>query len=465
MRPTALTIAGSDPSGGAGIQADLRTFAAIGITGLSVITALTTQNSQGVEGVFPVPSDVVASQLDAVLRDTWPDSVKIGMLGGAAQVSIVAKILRQHKVTNIVLDPVLASTGGVPLLDEPGRAALVRELAPLCQLVTPNLDEASVLETVAGPAQLLKGGHLPGEPEDVLTSPNGDTLRFPGVRISTVHTHGTGCFLSSAIAAYLAHGHSMSAAITGAKRLLTTALQMPIIAGQGRGYPNALAAAERQAIEDNLTHQGRMSRLNGVYVLTDPSLRPDRTPEMIVRSAVKGGARIVQLRDKRMPFVEAVRMSRLLGEIAHAYDAIFIVNDRVDVALAAQADGVHIGPDDLAPQEARRILGPEKVIGVSISSIAEAQDCAQWASYFGVGAIYGTSTKEDAGEAIGVARLSEIKAAFPNYPIVAIGGISLANISDVRRAGADSAAVVSAVVAAPDMEEATRQLAARFAAD
>lgn len=464
MKRAALTIAGSDPSGGAGIQADLRTFAAIGVAGLSVITALTTQNSHGVESVFLAPANVVASQLDAILRDTRPDAIKIGMLGGAAQIGAVAEILRRYDIKNIVLDPVFASTSGVPLLDESGRKALVDDLVPLCQLITPNLDESGELGSIARIAVLVKGGHLPDEPLDVLTMPDGAVSRFTSIRIPTEHTHGTGCFLSSAIAAHLALGQPLPTAIMKAKRLLTVALQMPTIVGQRRGYPDATAAAARQSIEDNPTHQARIDRLKGVYVLTDPDLRPDRFPEMIARAAIEGGARIIQLRDKNLLFAEAVRVSQRLAEIAHAQDALFIINDRVDVALAAQADGVHIGPDDLSPQEARQILGPERIIGVSINSIAEARVAAPYASYFGVGAIYGTATKADAGAAIGIGRLAEIKAAFPNHPIVAIGGIALGNIAEVRGAGANAAAVVSAIIAAPNMTEITRQLVARFAA-
>ena len=142
LMPVALTIAGSDPSGGAGIQADLRTFAALGVVGLSVITALTVQNSRGVQSVHPVAPDMLAAQLNAILEDTRPDAVKIGMLGGAAQVRVVADALRRFRPPNVVLDPVLASTGGVPLLDEEGRRLLLTELLPLCDLVTPNLDEA-----------------------------------------------------------------------------------------------------------------------------------------------------------------------------------------------------------------------------------------------------------------------------------------------------------------------------------
>lgn len=237
MNKIVLTIAGSDPSGGAGIQSDLRTFAALGVVGISVITALTVQNSQGVQSVHPVDADLVAAQLNALLEDTQVDAVKIGMLGGAAQVRVVADALRRFRPPNVVLDPVLASTGGVPLLDDAGRRALLEELLPLCDLVTPNLSEAEALGTLHAPAVLIKGGHREGEPIDELVLASGERVCFGGPRVSTRHTHGTGCLLSSAIAALLARGQTLPQAIGQAKALLTEALQIPVIVGKGRGYP------------------------------------------------------------------------------------------------------------------------------------------------------------------------------------------------------------------------------------
>jgi len=175
-----------------------------------------------------------------------------------------------------------------------------------------------------------------------------------------------------------------------------------------------------------------------------------------------GGAKTVQLRDKDMPLQRLVILAQKMRSSTFS-KMLFIVNDRVDIALASNADGVHLGPDDMAPEDARLLLGPDKLVGVSVATLEEAKAAAPYASYFGVGAIFGTKTKKDAGAAIGAGRLREIKAAFPNIPIVAIGGINLENIAKVAAAGADAAAVVSAVVSAPDMVEATRELSVRFA--
>ena len=170
----------------------------------------------------------------------------------------------------------------------------------------------------------------------------------------------------------------------------------------------------------------------------------------------------LKLRDKALPTPELVTLARRLRQRVQAAGGLFIVNDRVDVALASEADGVHLGPDDLSPADTRRLLGPDKIVGVSTGTVEEAEAAAPYASYFGVGAIFGTRTKSDAGDPIGVERIREIKAAFPSIPIVAIGGITADNIADVSGAGAEAAAVVSAVVGAPEMEAATRNMVALF---
>lgn len=476
MPLTALTIAGSDPSGGAGIQSDLRTFAAFGVAGLSVITAITVQSSLGVQAVYPVDAEIVAAQLSTLLEDTQPDAVKIGMLGGADQVQAVTDVLRRFRPANIVLDPVLSSSGGAALLDAAGRQLLLTELMPLCDLVTPNLGEAALLtgrpvydkETMhtAGKALiamgaravLVKGGHLPGVPQDWLFRLGDAPVEYQCSRVPTDHSHGTGCLLSSAIAASLASGTELTLAVHRAKAVVTEALRHPVVLGQRRGYPDAAEAVQNTGAAPNRSHRDRLGLLQGVYVLTDPDLRPDRSAEQVAAAALAGGARIIQLRDKALPTPELVVLARQLRQQVQAGGGLFIVNDRVDVALASEADGVHLGPDDLSPEDTRRLLGPDKLVGVSTGTLEEARRAAPYASYFGVGAIFGTRTKHDAGDAIGIQRIHGIKAAFPHIPVVAIGGINAGNLSAVSRAGANATAVVSAVVGASNMEEATREL-------
>lgn len=427
MRPAALTIAGFDPSGGAGLQADLRVFHAAGVAGWSVATAITIQNTEGVHGVHLIDVDTLHKQLEAVFSDARSlGAVKIGMLGGAAQVRAVADALRTWKPRNVVLDPVLASTAGVPLLDDP---SALDELIPLCDLVTPNAHEHVAARTL-----LRKGGHLAGDPDDKLFVDGNLVRTYRGTRIETPHTHGTGCALSAAIAAHLALGAPLEEAIASAKEMVAAGLRNPVVTGAGRGYPDVRA-------------------IHGIYVLTDPR----RDAAETVKAALDGGVRVVQLREKSLPAPQLIELARTLRALAHAKGALFIVNDRVDVALAADADGVHLGPDDMHPADARRLLG-DRIVGVSVSTVEEAAALAPFASYFGVGAIYGSATKLDAGDAVGPARIAEIKRAFPHVPIVAIGGITRENLGAVVSAGADAAAVVSAVVCEDDMRAATAAL-------
>ncbi len=241
--PIALTIAGSDSSGGAGIQADLKTFAALGVYGASVITALTAQNTRGVSGVHPVPAAFVTAQLDAVFGDLDVKAVKIGMVAQSATIDAIAAALRQWSPANIVLDPVMVATSGDPLLSADSVAGLRTNLIPRAALITPNLPEAAALldEPVASteaaiadqgrrllalgcPAVLIKGGHGEGaESIDYLFSANG-TIALPAPRIATGNTHGTGCSLSSAIAALLAKGEALETAVRDAKAWLTAAI-------------------------------------------------------------------------------------------------------------------------------------------------------------------------------------------------------------------------------------------------
>jgi hydroxymethylpyrimidine/phosphomethylpyrimidine kinase len=250
--PKALTIAGSDSGGGAGIQADLKTFSAFRTFGMSVLTAVTAQNSVGVTGVHNLPPEFVVLQIDAVLGDFGADAVKIGMLSTAAITEAVAERLRANKPGPIVLDPVMIAKSGDPLLQPDARQALIERMLPLAEVVTPNLPEASVLADLPvsseaemeeaarrihrrGPRYVLvKGGHLKDSATDILYDGRAFT-RFPGVRVDSTNTHGTGCTLSAAIAAGLAHGRPLAQAITEAKAYVTAAIREGFAAGRGVG--------------------------------------------------------------------------------------------------------------------------------------------------------------------------------------------------------------------------------------
>lgn len=245
----ALTIAGSDSGGGAGIQADLKTFSALGCYGMSVLTALTAQNTVGVTGIHPVPPEFVAQQIDAVLDDIGVDAVKIGMLHSADVIATVADGLDRHGVDRIVVDPVMITTSGDRLLEATAVEALRSRLLPLATVITPNAPEAAALlgsdtiDSVTGAedaaqallalgphAVLVKGGHLDGDTSVDVLAADGGITRFEAPRIDTSNTHGTGCTLSSAICAYLARGCNLEQSVSNAKEYMTAA----IIAGADR---------------------------------------------------------------------------------------------------------------------------------------------------------------------------------------------------------------------------------------
>ena len=257
--PRLLSIAGSDSGGGAGIQADLKTFSALGCFGMTAVTALTAQNTCGVRAIHGVPPQMLADQIDAVVEDIGVDAVKIGMLHSPEIVQAVADAIARHALPHVVLDPVMVATSGAVLIDSPAIAALVRELFGRAVLVTPNLDEASLLvgraltseadmqaaalELLAKGAKavLVKGGHLAGDVVSDLLQVTGAAphwMRAP--RIATANTHGTGCTLSSAIAAYLALGHTLVDAVEAARAYVRSALAAgaTVKTGQGGGPLN-----------------------------------------------------------------------------------------------------------------------------------------------------------------------------------------------------------------------------------
>ncbi|MFC2460741.1 MAG: bifunctional hydroxymethylpyrimidine kinase/phosphomethylpyrimidine kinase [Selenomonas noxia] len=249
---TALTIAGSDSSGGAGIQADLKTMTAHGVYGMSAVTALTAQNTMGVTDILAVPPAFLAAQLDAVFADIPPDAVKIGMVADAALIHVIAEKLDEYDAKNVVVDPVMVATSGARLISEDAVEALVSELLPRAALITPNIPEAEVLADMAitdrtamtaaaacihertHAAVLMKGGHSIDDANDLLVDDTGARW-FEGRRIATSNTHGTGCTLSSAIASNLARGIDTDTAVAQAKAYLSGALAAGLDLGHGSG--------------------------------------------------------------------------------------------------------------------------------------------------------------------------------------------------------------------------------------
>ena len=249
---TALCIAGSDPSGGAGIQADIKTMTANRVYAMTAITALTAQNTSGVSGIMEVTPEFLAQQLDRIFEDIFPDAVKIGMVSSAALITTIADKLTEYKANNIVLDPVMVATSGARLISEDAVQALKERLIPLAKVITPNIPEAEVLADMSITsaedmekaaekiyasyrcAVLLKGGHQLNDANDLLIGKEVNKW-FNGKRIHNPNTHGTGCTLSSAIASNLAKGYELDEAVERAKRYISGALGAMLDLGKGSG--------------------------------------------------------------------------------------------------------------------------------------------------------------------------------------------------------------------------------------
>lgn len=250
-----LTIAGSDSSGGAGIQADLKTMTALGVYGMSAITALTAQNTTGVQSIFEVTPKFLEEELDSIFTDIFPDSVKIGMVSNADLIRVISKKLREHNEKNIVVDPVMVSTSGSMLMADGAKDTLLSELFKVADIITPNIPEAEALtgqsikskDDMVEAAKkigeffegyiLLKGGHSADDADDLLYK-NSEKIWIKGERIENPNTHGTGCTLSSAIASFLAMGHDVPESVYLAKEFITGAISAKLDLGKGRGPLN-----------------------------------------------------------------------------------------------------------------------------------------------------------------------------------------------------------------------------------
>ena len=252
---TALTIAGSDSSGGAGIQADIKTMTANGVYAMSAITALTAQNTIGVKSIMEVTPEFLEEQLDCIFTDIYPDAIKTGMVSSKILIEMIGKKIREYRAGNIVIDPVMVSTSGAKLISDNAIETLKKELFPMATVITPNIPEAEVLSGISikyeedmiqaakiiyetyGCSVLCKGGHQVNNANDLLYK-KGTFRWFVGERIENPNTHGTGCTLSSAIASNLAKGHSLEQSVENAKEYISGALSAMLNLGKGSGPMN-----------------------------------------------------------------------------------------------------------------------------------------------------------------------------------------------------------------------------------
>ncbi|KAA8536560.1 hypothetical protein F0562_029038 [Nyssa sinensis] len=473
--PHVLTVAGSDSGAGAGIQADLKACAARGVYCSTVITAVTAQNTVGVQGVNIVPDDFVAEQLKSVLSDMRVDVVKTGMLPSIGIVKVLHQSLKEFPVRAFVVDPVMVSTSGDILAGPSILAGFREELLHMADIVTPNLKEASALlggmqlETVGdmrsaaksihdmGPRNVLvKGGDLPASLDAVDVFFDGENFyELCSSRIKTRNTHGTGCSLASCIAAELAKGSPMLSAVKVAKRYVETALDYSkdIFIGNGLQGP----FDHLLKLKNNVSSSCRQRAFDPsdlfLYAVTDSGMNKKwgRSITDAVKAAIEGGATIIQIREKDAETRNFLEAAKACLEICHSCGVPLLINDRIDIALACDADGVHVGQSDMPVRIVRTLLGPEKIIGVSCKTPEQAQQAwIDGADYIGCGGVYPTNTKQN-NLTVGLEGLKTVGLA-SKLPVVAIGGIGFSNAESVMEIGVPNLKGVAVVSALFDRE-------------
>ncbi|XP_059461870.1 thiamine biosynthetic bifunctional enzyme TH1, chloroplastic isoform X2 [Corylus avellana] len=482
--PHVLTVAGSDSGAGAGIQADIKACAARGVYCSTVITAVTAQNTVGVQGVNVVPEDFVGEQLKSVLSDMQVDVVKTGMLPSIGIVNVLNQSLREFPVQALVVDPVMVSTSGDVLAGPSILAGFREDLFPMADIITPNLKEASALlggqqlETVSdmcsaakllhdmGPRNVLvKGGDLPDSLDAVDIFFDGqDFYKLRSSRIKTRNTHGTGCSLASCIAAELAKGSPMLQAVKVAKRHVDTALDYSkdIVIGNGAQGPFDLLFRLKSYAQNSGRQVGFNQNDLFLYAVTDSRMNKKWGHSITdaVGAAIEGGATIVQLREKDVETQDFLEAAKACLKICRSHGIPLLINDRIDVAIACDADGVHVGQSDMPARVARTLLGPEKIIGVSCKTPEQAnQAWIDGADYIGCGGVYPTNTKEN-NLTVGLDGLKAVCVA-SKLPVVAIGGIGASNACSVMQIGVPNlkgVAVVSALFDRESVLTATREL-------
>ncbi|XP_004140412.1 thiamine biosynthetic bifunctional enzyme TH1, chloroplastic isoform X1 [Cucumis sativus] len=481
--PHVLSVAGSDSGAGAGIQADLKTCAARGVYCSTVITAITAQNTVGVQDVNVVPEGFVSKQLKSVLSDMQVDVVKTGMLPSTGIVQVLHQCLKEFPVRALVVDPVMVSTSGDVLAGPAIISVLQEKLLPMADLVTPNLKEASALlgdmplTTISDMRHaamliyqmgsknvLIKGGDLPDSLDAVDIFFDGKDLHeLRSSRIKSRNTHGTGCSLASCIAAELAKGSSMFSAVKASKQFIERALRYSkdINIGHGPQGPfDHLCCLKNR--EPSSYSQGCFNPADlFLYAVTDSGMneRWDRSITDAVKDAVEGGATIVQIREKDAKTRDFLEVAKSCIKICRAHGVPLLINDRIDIALACNADGVHVGQSDIPAHEVRRLLGPNKIIGVSCKTTEQAEQAwIDGADYIGCGGVYPTNTKAN-NLTVGIDGLKRVCLA-SKLPVVAIGGINHTNAAAVMGIGIPNLKGVAVVSALFDrqcvLEEASK---------
>ncbi|MBY6191314.1 thiamine phosphate synthase [Microbulbifer agarilyticus] len=505
-RPIVWTIAGSDSGGGAGIQADLLTFHDLGVLGCSAITANTAQNTLTVAAINPVSELALQSQLDALLGDLPPSTIKIGLLANTAQVRIVADFLRGLRAKDcqvpVVYDPVAVASNCASMTEDSTGAAVVSELLPLCDVLTPNRVElewlalteigsagdiliaAKKLAEANEIALAVTGGHFaiePGTTADLLCVPGetGTTSDWLiGRKIDTRDTHGTGCTYSSAVAALLAQGYPLKDACVVANAYVRRGLRLGNSAQVGEGpgpvghcgwpselqdFPEVLVAGSERAKLYATFDAAAAQNYAAEFAQPDSTrlgLYPVVETVQWIEKLAREGVRTLQLRIKNPGDDLREQIERAVA-IGREFDLRLFINDYWQLAIECGAYGVHLGQEDLQAADLQAIQRAGLKLGISTHGFFEMLYAWQYRpSYLATGAIYATNTKDMSGQLQGPKKLARMAALLPDYPLVAIGGISVERAPVVAASGVGSIAVVTAITQAPDYQAAVAQLRA-----
>ncbi len=485
------------------MQADLKTFSALGVYGATAITAVTVQNTVGVKYVHALPPQVVYDQIVTVMEDIMPDAVKIGMVNDAETLDAIVRALTLHRPRFLVVDPVMVSTSGCALMQADALQVMEERLLPMADIVTPNLPEAWTLagtdRSVDEAAQailrlgvkalLIKGGHAEGTTKtDYLYVSDDDGVKrteFSSATVDTFNTHGTGCTLSSAIAAMLARGHGMEEAVRQAKMYLTEALKAgaDVVVGHGHGpvchfFSQQVNEFFSQQVNESTSQQADKSNL-----LVCSSARPLSTKKVdsfaklqfithftdrysyldSAMMALEGGCQWIQLRMKDADEAEIERTARQILPECRRRGAVFIIDDHVELVKRMGADGVHLGKNDMPVDEARRILGDEFIIGGTANTFEDIQRlAAQGADYIGCGPFRFTTTKKNLAPMLGIEGYENIVSLMKthgiNLPIVAIGGITYDDIPRIMSTGVTGIAISGSVLRADNPVEEMKRM-------
>jgi hydroxymethylpyrimidine kinase / phosphomethylpyrimidine kinase / thiamine-phosphate diphosphorylase len=477
-KPIVWTIASSDSGGGAGIQADLLTFNALGCHGCSVIAAVTAQNSTEVVGYETVSPALFITQLNCLLQDMPPKAIKIGLIPDAELLQQLALWLAKHKTEygfSVIADPVLSSSSGYNFIRQSTLSIWRQQLLPLLDLITPNLPELALLSDKASAsvasqatqlqqwgaaAVLVKGGHSSTctTITDIFFGKNtGFGLRQP--RLSATHNHGTGCVLSSAITAACAHDYPLGDSIIVGRAYLQQALSRGYATGKGAGSLQHSGWPQQYHYFPQLQQHNLQHNLSFAPMGAPIGLYPVVDSVQWLKRLLPLGPDVIQLRLKQGSAADIEQQIAQAVLLSRDYKLRLFINDHWQLAIKYAAFGVHLGQEDLVRADLPAIAGAGLRLGVSTHSYTELLTARQLQpSYIALGHIYPTQTKQMPSMPQGLRKLKHYAAVCHDVPTVAIGGINQARVADVLSCGVNGIAVVSAITGQTQPEQAFLQL-------